>query len=153
MSARTELLEKVETLQNMYIAYATGGQVDYEEFKPVREELLHEPLIKDKLPRFVRTHKDFKQFWGFIKQKSPHYQGRREFLWEEFRPVLDALEEPGYTPRTYGVVRRSQAEILREVVITGLRRPGMSVAQHFRPDLVQFGHMARIAHPGQKAIS
>jgi hypothetical protein len=95
MSAHTELLEKVEGLQNMYISYATGGQVDADEFKILREELIHEPFIKDKLPRFIRTHKDFKQFWGFIKQKSPHYQGRREFLWEEFRPVLDALEAPG----------------------------------------------------------
>ena len=91
----SELLEKVETFQNMLISYATGGAADPEEFARLRDELLHEPSVKDRLPRFVRTHRDFKQFWGFIKQQSPSYQGRRQFLWEEFRPTIEFLEEPG----------------------------------------------------------
>jgi hypothetical protein len=95
MKPRLELLEKVETFQNMLISYATGGSVDEEEFKRLRQELLQEPVVNDKLPRLVRTHKDFKQFWGFIKQQSPNYQGRREFLWDQFRPVLEFLEAPG----------------------------------------------------------
>src|SRR5205809_3368286 len=95
MDSKTELFEKVETLQNMLISYATGGSVTNEEFKALREELLAESLVKDKLPRLVRTCRDIKQFWGFIKEKSPTYQGRREYLWDQFRPVLESLEEPG----------------------------------------------------------
>lgn len=96
MTAHLALFEKVETLQNLLISYATGDStLDEEEFKQLREELLNEPLIRDRLPRFVRTHRDFKQFWGFIKQQSDHYQGRREFLWEQFRPVLEFLEGQG----------------------------------------------------------
>ena len=95
MSPHSELLEKVETFQNILISYATGGSADPDEFARVRDELLHEPLVKDRLPRFVRTHRDFKQFWGFIKQQSSTYQGRREFLWDEFRPIIEFLEEPG----------------------------------------------------------
>ena len=66
-----------------------------EEFRRLRLELLDEPLVSDRLPRFVRTHKDFKQFWGFIKKQSPTYQGRREFLWNQFRPTLEFLETMG----------------------------------------------------------
>jgi hypothetical protein len=95
MPPRSQLLEKVETFQNMLISYATGGTADQEEFQRLRDELLHEPLVKDKLPRFIRTHRDFRQFWGFIKQQSPTYQGRREFLWDQFRPLLDSLDNPG----------------------------------------------------------
>ena len=96
MGPKNELFEKVETFQNMMISYATGDtRLDEGEFKRMREELLQEPLIKDRLPRFVRTHRDFKQFWGFIKKVSDHYQGRREYLWEQFRPALEFLEKPG----------------------------------------------------------
>src|SRR5438034_11037636 len=95
MNSHNELFEKVESLQNMLISYATGGRVDEDEYKKLREELLQNPLVKDKLPRLVRTHRDFKQFWGFIKKQSATYQGRREFLWDQFRSLLDSLEQPG----------------------------------------------------------
>jgi hypothetical protein len=96
MNPRSALYEKVETFQNMLISYATGDTtLDENEFKRLREELLKEPSIKDRLPRFVRTHRDFKQFWGMIKKQSDNYRGRREYLWEEFRPVLEFLENAG----------------------------------------------------------
>jgi hypothetical protein len=97
MNPRTELLEKVETFQNMLISYSRyeSGNVDPGEFKKLREELLHDPAIKDKLPRFVRTHRDFTQFWGFIKHRSPSYEGRRQYLCGEFAPLLDFLEHGG----------------------------------------------------------
>ena len=89
---RGALFEKIETFQNLLVSYATGGQVTEEEFKCARDELLDEPGVKEKLPRFVRTVRDLKQFWAHIKQKSPGYQGRREYLWSEFRPLLEELE-------------------------------------------------------------
>lgn len=92
MAAKDELLEKVETFQNLLISYATGGQVTDNEFKLLRSELLDDLTLKDRLPRFVRTCRDLKQFWGFIKQTSPGYQGRRKYLWDEFRPLLEELE-------------------------------------------------------------
>jgi hypothetical protein len=95
MNPRSEFFERVETLQNMYVSYATGTSFEDTEFRHLREELLREPLVRDKLPRFVRTHRDLSQFWGFIKKVSPTYQGRREFLWEQFRPVLEFLENAG----------------------------------------------------------
>jgi len=91
MSAN-ELLEKIETFQNLLLSYATGGQVTEEEFEYRRTELLNESGLKARLPRFVRTCRDLRQFWAFIKQKSPTYQGRREYLWGEFNPLLEELE-------------------------------------------------------------
>jgi abortive infection Abi-like protein len=68
---------------------------DDAEYQKLREELLSEPAVKDVLPRFVRTCRDVKQFWALMKQKSDNYHGRKIFLWEEFSPALQALEEPG----------------------------------------------------------
>lgn len=98
MPANQDLLEKVETFQNLLISYATGGQVTDAEFRSLRDELLENPNLSGSLPRFVRTCRDLKQFWGFIKKKSETYQGRREFLWGEFGPILQALEATAESP-------------------------------------------------------
>src|SRR5260370_19441845 len=97
MNQRKDLLEKVEIFQNMLISYSRyeSAKVDPDEFTKLRDDLLHDPVIKDKLPRFVRTHRDFKQFWGFIKHQSPSYEGRRQYLCGEFTPLLDFLEHGG----------------------------------------------------------
>lgn len=87
-----ELVEKVGTFQNLLISYATGGQVVEDEFKSLRTELLSEPSLRDRLPRFVRTCRELKQFWALIKRKSSSYQGRRDYLWDEFSPILKELE-------------------------------------------------------------
>jgi len=63
MPAPDPLVEKVETLQNMLIATATGGRSDtrYEE---LRREILNNPLTKGGLPRFVHKCRHLSQFWA-----------------------------------------------------------------------------------------
>jgi hypothetical protein len=91
------LIVKVEALQNILIATATsGGGSDYGDYGAIRTELLRNPLTKEGLPKFVHTCRDLSQFWQFIKFKFATYAERREFLWSEFRPLLEALESrPG----------------------------------------------------------
>lgn len=97
MNPREELLEKLETFQNMLISYSRyeSAKVDPAEFKGLRDELLRDPTVKDRLPRFVRTHRDSTQFWGFIKRQSPSYEGRRQYICDEFAPLLDFVEHFG----------------------------------------------------------
>ena len=63
--AEDELIEKVEFFQNLLVSYATGGQVTDSEFRSLREELIAEPRLRDRLPRFVRTVRDLNQFWPY----------------------------------------------------------------------------------------
>ena len=97
MNPRAQLLEKVETFQNMLISYSRyeTANVDATEFKKLRAELLNDPLIKDRLPRFVRTCREFPQFFGLFQDQSPSYKGRRQFICREFAPLLDFLERTG----------------------------------------------------------
>ena len=97
MNPREELLEKLETFQSMLISYSRyeSAKVDPAEFKSLRNDLLRDPAIKDRLPRFVRTYRDFTQFWGFIKHQSPSYEGRRQYICSEFAPLLDFVEHSG----------------------------------------------------------
>lgn len=100
------LQEKVEKLQGGYIGAATqdGGSLDSATYSRLREELLREPSIKEKLPDFVRKCRDASQFWHFIKEKFSTYRERREFIWGQFNPVLTFLEaqdrSPGVAPIT-----------------------------------------------------
>jgi hypothetical protein len=110
-----ELLEKVETFQNMLVSYATGGGGDDLEYRVLREELMAESTLADVLPRFVRTCRDLPQFWAYIKTKFVHYQERRQFLWDEFRPALEKFEkqaqQPGQEEVSETLVRFDQASV------------------------------------------
>lgn len=92
MASYKELLEKVEIFQNMLVSFATGGQINDIDYKQIRSELLDDPVVRDLLPRFVRTCRDSFQFWQFIKREFAHYQERRNYLWGEFNPIIDMLE-------------------------------------------------------------
>ena len=88
MGLYQDLSEKIEALRNILISYATGGHMSELEYKQLRNELLTDQSLTARLPRFVRTCSDLKQFWAFIKQQSDTYQGRRDYLSEQFKPLL-----------------------------------------------------------------
>jgi hypothetical protein len=88
----TELQVKIETLQNMLIAIATGGSGEEDEFKKLRAELIGNNEIKKYLPDFLQTNRTTGQFWQFIKFKFPSYAERRNYIWTEFSKVLNFVE-------------------------------------------------------------
>lgn len=88
----TDLQIKIETLQNLLIAIATGGSGDHDEFKKLRTELLNNTEIKSYLPDFLQTNRTTGQFWQFIKFKFSTYAERRHYLWNEFSNVLNYIE-------------------------------------------------------------
>lgn len=100
-----ERQEQVETMQNILVDRATvGGSLqDSNDYTRQRQVLLADPTIAGLLPSFVRTTRTLDQFWPFIKQKFPSYMERREYIWEEFRPVLDFLDGAGASPSDAGV--------------------------------------------------
>jgi hypothetical protein len=51
-----------------------------------------------KLPRFVHTCRSLSEFWGFIKPRFGKYVERRNYLREEFDPLLTALEAQSRSP-------------------------------------------------------
>lgn len=84
--------ERGEYLQNLLVAEATDGSGDEKIFQVLRRYFWDNPDTNPLVPCFVRTSRDLSQFWQFIKYKFAHYSERRDFLWREFRPLLDHLE-------------------------------------------------------------
>lgn len=94
------LIDKVTKLQNGLVARATGGDFEDREYKQLRDDLINNPSTSGKLPSFVRNCRNVSQFWPYIQSKSPHYQGRRVYIWDAFRPLLDQLETQERSPST-----------------------------------------------------
>lgn len=93
-----ELFGKVEELLGGLMNAATGGSFDDGEYQRLRSELLAFPSLKSKLPAFLRTCRDTRAFWSFIKLKFAHYEERRQYLRSEFEPALSFLEDNMHSP-------------------------------------------------------
>lgn len=91
-----ELFVEAQALLNLLISRATGGEED--EFTRLRQALLSNPSLESLVPQFLRTNRSLAQFWQFIKHKYPTYKERRQYLWDEFQPTLEALERGGVAP-------------------------------------------------------
>lgn len=82
----------------MLVSRATGGSGDSMQYKILRQELIAIPRIAKLLPRFVNVCRDLSEFWGLIKPKFDTYAERREYLRDEFDPLLTMLETESRTP-------------------------------------------------------
>lgn len=91
-----DLFEKTLTLKNAVIARATSMDGDDATYRELRGELLDDPELKPLLPQFVRTARTMDEVWGVMKEVASYggaYQARRDFIRDEFDPVLTHLEE------------------------------------------------------------
>ena len=95
---RHPLFDEIESLQNLVVSHATGGSEDEAEYTRLRQVVLADAALEPLAPRFIRTCRSLGQFWQFIKNKYGTYAERRTYLWDEFRPMLDALERGGVAP-------------------------------------------------------
>lgn len=98
MNSVQTILEEVESLKNILVARATGEGGDEAEYHRLRHRLTTNTLVKDKLPRFVRTCRTLGEFWPVIKEQDGTYAGRRRYLAEQFDTVLTFLEQQAGTP-------------------------------------------------------
>ena len=84
-------IEKVEELQDLLMAYATGTSPDADAYNSLRKLVLADPSVRTLVPKFVRDCRSYSQFWAFIKGHST-YAERRRYIWDEFAPLLQTLE-------------------------------------------------------------
>lgn len=89
-----EMFERVLSFQHEMIDYFAGGKTLSEEYyKSMRSELLSEPSIRNLVPKWLRRNKDLAELWSFAKSVDPSWEPRRQFIREQFEPLLDFLEQ------------------------------------------------------------
>lgn len=94
----------VEYFQNNLVSKATGGDFDNQSYTYIRTKLINNKELENLLPNWIETNRTIQQFWSFIKLKYNHYIERREFLWNEFAPVLNYLEKKSTSPLEKSIV-------------------------------------------------
>ena len=88
----------VEYFQDGIVSRATGNDFDNQLYTTVRSKLISNKTIEKLLPDWIKTKRTIDQFWTFIKGRFSTYQERRQFLWDEFAPVLNYLETKSTSP-------------------------------------------------------
>lgn len=120
-----ELSKKIEMLQDMLIAHATGGQALDAQYQPLRKEIIATSLVKDIVPPFLRTCRSLDEFWSFIKNEYGRYAERRKFIWDSFRPMLDRLEGTNAVPSDHSVtiaLQNFDAETIHQIWLRAMDR-------------------------------
>ncbi|GIP59103.1 MULTISPECIES: serine/threonine-protein kinase [Paenibacillus] len=84
----------IESLKEGLVLYATGNSTEFnnDEYRRLRKILLSTEQLSNKLPEFIKQYRSLDEFWGYIKEVSGSYAGRRQYLGEVFNPLLDELE-------------------------------------------------------------
>jgi hypothetical protein len=103
VSQATRFLDDVDLLQNILVSHATDGPAYVGEYPELRAALLARTEYASVIPQFIRTCRDLSQFWQYIKHKFPTYKERREYLWNEFRPLLERIEQASPSPADLAV--------------------------------------------------
>lgn len=119
------LSEEAESLQGILISQATGGNENDIAYLKLRQVIMADVTLATMVPRFVRTCRSLSQFWQFIKGKYGTYAERRDYIWEEFRPLLDYVERAGTSPAddvVTGAIERFDSEHVRAAWTKSLER-------------------------------
>jgi hypothetical protein len=98
MSDTQSIIARIEAAQSCCLDLATGGSATYEDYENTRADLLSEPLLQPHLPEWLVSCRYGGQFWSLMKETSSTYQGRREFIWNEFALLIDLMEKRGIEP-------------------------------------------------------
>lgn len=98
------ILEQAELLKTTLRNRATHCNASNHTYVELRRRLLAHPTARALLPTWINSHRSLDEFWGFMREKFTTYQERREFLRNEFDPLLTAFEGNSAIPSDLGVV-------------------------------------------------
>jgi hypothetical protein len=94
-----ELVEKLQHLRDILIAKSRWDETpeDHATYAALRTELMATPDVKQVLPPYVKSSRNLGDFWNYLKGEHgdlKSYKSRRDFIWNEFKPLVASLEDP-----------------------------------------------------------
>lgn len=89
----TGKLDRAMTLRAGLVSLCEGrDNLDEAVYRVLRREFMNDPDLSELLPSFVRAANDTKAMWAFLKDFSPQWAPRRQFVRDQFAPLIDRLE-------------------------------------------------------------
>ncbi|MBO9696673.1 MAG: hypothetical protein J7499_10795 [Sphingopyxis sp.] len=87
-----EAYERISGYLGDLIGFFTGGSLDGDTYPAMRADLLRNPQYNGLAPTFLKRCRDTSALWSFAKSVDGSWEPRRQFLREQFEPLLDYLE-------------------------------------------------------------
>jgi hypothetical protein len=112
--AEENVYEAAERLQDLLLHWVVGGTMDHASYKRLRGFLLNHPRVGSRLPEVIRDRRDARQIQHHLSTKFAFESDRKEFIWETFRPLLEALEFVG------SPVEQSTSQLLERLGMPGV---------------------------------
>jgi hypothetical protein len=110
----------IDEAQDVLIGLATGGR-PYEKYEEIRAGLLKKSLLSHHVPRWIKDCRSSSEYWSFIKSKFGTYQERRQFLWSEFKPLFQFIEQGAIEP-TLKTVEEALSQFTSESIAEAWQR-------------------------------
>ena len=101
MSILNDILDdykRAEVLLHILISRATGAMPEEQDYLVLKKHFIDHADWSTLLPRWLQSKRSLDQFWAFIKKLYPTYDERRNYLWNEFEPLLSHLETSSISP-------------------------------------------------------
>lgn len=86
------LIDQLLMVKGMMLTAATEGVQDSGKYQHVRQIILAEPGMADRLPELLKSFRDLPPLRAHLQGKSDNWRGRREIIEKAFTPLLDELE-------------------------------------------------------------
>lgn len=93
-----QLAQRVNAYLGDLISAFTGGEIDSAHYAELRSDLLNNEAYNGLAPSFLKRARDSGALWSFAKSVDPSWEPRRQFLRNEFEPLLEYLETGGGEP-------------------------------------------------------
>jgi hypothetical protein len=92
----TDKLERAMSFRNGLISLCEGGgNMSNSVYRLLRREFMQDATVGDLVPQFVRTAPDTGTMWAFLKDFNDKWEPRRQFVRQQFSPLIDRLERGG----------------------------------------------------------
>lgn len=89
----SDRLDRAMALRNGLVALCEGRtNMNDAVYRLLRREFMNDPAVADLVPQFVRAAQDTGAMWAFMKDHSPQWAPRRQFVRDQFGALIDKLE-------------------------------------------------------------
>ncbi len=98
---KEKLISEVREHHQKLIDLATGKVTEkfYETYEKVRTDLIQtDQSIATAIPKWIYENRYGSNFWRFMKEVSPNYHGRRDFIDRTFSDLYDFIEKGANQP-------------------------------------------------------
>jgi TIR domain len=108
----SDKLDRAMALRKGLVALCEGRtNMNDAVYRLLRREFMSDSEVADLVPQFVRAAQDTGAMWAFMKDHSPQWAPRRQFVRDQFSALIDKLEgvatSASSTPVQHPAVRHS----------------------------------------------